>query len=105
MVIVDNVDKMLKSRPLWRLSYCIIIVYLYPYTIKKAGDFMFVIATLDKRLCVAIADRLEDIMESAERVRAIERAKPEARRVAYAGYQRAQDGYMRRLDGDLRLVV
>lgn len=66
---------------------------------------MYVIATLDKRRCVAVADRIEDIMESAERVRAIERAKPEARRVAYAGYQRTPDGYMRRLEGELRLIV
>lgn len=66
---------------------------------------MYVIATLDKRLCVAIADRLEDIMESAERVRAIERAKPAEHRVVYAGYQRAADGYMRRLDGDLSIIA
>ena len=66
---------------------------------------MYVIATLDKRRCVALADRIEDILDSAARVRAIERAKPEARRVAYAGYQCAQDGYMRRLDGELRLIV
>ena len=66
---------------------------------------MYLIVTLDKSRCVAIGNKLEEIAESAERVRAIERAKPEARRVAYAGYQRAQDGYMRRLDGDLRLIV
>lgn len=85
-----------------------LIVYLECICIhitQKEGDFMYVIATLDRTRCVAVADRLEDIMESAARVRAIERAKPEARRVAYAGYQRAQDGYMRRLDGDLRLIV
>ena len=66
---------------------------------------MYVIVTLDKRRCVAIGNKLEEIEESAARVRAIERAKPEARRVVYVGYQRAQDGYMRRLDGDLRLIV
>ena len=85
-----------------------LIVYLECiciYITEKEGDFMYVIATFDKRRCVAIADRLEDIMESAERVRAIERAKPKARRVAYAGYQRTPDGYMRRLEGELRLIV
>lgn len=66
---------------------------------------MYVIATLDRSRCVAIGNKLEEIAESAARVRAIERAKPEARRVAYAGYQRTPDGYMRRLEGELRLIV
>lgn len=66
---------------------------------------MYLILTLDKSRCVAIGNKLEEIEESAERVRAIERAKPEVRRVAYAGYQRSVDGYMRRLDGGLRLIV
>lgn len=66
---------------------------------------MYLILSLDKSRCVAIGNKLEEIVESAERVRAIERAKPEARRVVYAGYQRAQDGYMKRLDGDLRIIV
>lgn len=103
MVIVDNVYNLWKSRPLWRLFYCIISMYLYLYLMK--GRAMYLILTLDKSRCVAIGNKLEEIAESAARVRAIERAKPEARRVAYAGYQCAQDGYMRRLDGELRLIV
>jgi hypothetical protein len=66
---------------------------------------MYLIATLDKARCVAIGNKLEEIVESAERVRAIERAKPAERCVAYAGYQRAADGYMKRLDGDLRIIA
>lgn len=66
---------------------------------------MYLIVTLDKSRCVAIGNKLEEIAESAARVRAIERAKPEARRVVYAGYQRTADGYMKRLEGALRVIV
>lgn len=66
---------------------------------------MYLILTVDKSLCVAIGNNIDELKESAARVRAIERAKSEARRVVYAGYHRTPDGYMRRLGGALRVIA
>lgn len=66
---------------------------------------MYLILTVDKSLCVAIGKNLDEIIESAARVRAIERAKPIVRRVMYAGYHRTPEGYLQRMGGALRVIA